>query len=289
MTMYTSFRDSPAAAAKTASVSHHLEIPMRSNLSRPEQLLLTACLALLLAALAWPAVRNPPHAHDFADQRALFGVQCALDVVSNLPFALAGIVGFAWLRRASLQAVSQAQREMAALFFAGLVAAAAASSFYHRAPDDFGLAVDRTGMSIAFAGLLGLLVAARVSDRAGRTLAGLLLVLGPVAAWTCFAKDNVLPWAAVQFGGMALVLALAFLRNREGAIDVRWGLVLLAYAVAKVCELGDHVIFEATGQLFSGHTLKHVVAAFAAYPVIAAFAAHAGGQNGPATALSVAA
>lgn len=262
---------------------------MRRILSRPEQLLLAAVLALVLAALAWPAIPNPPHAHDFADQRTLFGLRCALDVLSNLPFALAGAIGFAWLRRVPSQAVSPMQRAMAAVFFAGLVATAAASSFYHWAPDHFGLAVDRTGMTVAFAGLLGLLVAAQVSDRAGGTLAALVMVLGPAAAWTCFMTDNVLPWAAVQCGGMALVLALGFRRSREGGIGVRWGWVLLAYAVAKLFEAGDHVIFEATGQLFSGHTLKHMVAAFAAWPVIAALAVLSRRQNGRATVVSSAA
>ena len=57
--------------------------------------------------------------------------------------------------------------------------------------------------------------------------------------------------------------------------------------VAKLFEAGDHVIFEATGQLLSGHTLKHVIAAFSAWPVIAALAERTGGQNGRATAASV--
>jgi hypothetical protein len=260
---------------------------MRWNLSRPELWLLTACAALLLAALAMPAVPNRLHAHDFADQRTLFGMRCALDVLSNLPFAVAGIIGFAWLQQVPAHLISAVQRAMAALFLAGLVATAAASSFYHRAPDDFGLAVDRTGMAIAFAGLLGLLAAVKASDRAGATLGGLVAVFGTAAAWTCFATNNVLPWAAVQFGGMAMVLALAFLANREGAMDVRWGWVLLAYAVAKLFEASDHAIFESTGQLLSGHTLKHVIAAFSAWPVIAALAGRTGGQNGRATAASV--
>ncbi|HZN46068.1 MAG TPA: hypothetical protein VFB71_00470, partial [Ramlibacter sp.] len=69
---------------------------------------------------------------------------------------------------------------------------------------------------------------------------------------------------------------------------VRWILVLAAYAVAKLFEVGDHVVYEGSGQLFSGHTLKHVVAAFAAWPVIAALAAHGRRQNGRHTAVRAA-
>jgi hypothetical protein len=92
---------------------------------------------------------------------------------------------------------------------------------------------------------------------------------------------NVLPWALVQFGGIALLLlVLATGKPLPGALPVRWSLVLLAYAVAKLFEANDHAIYDATGQLFSGHTLKHVVAAFAAWPVIAAVAARSERQNG---------
>jgi hypothetical protein len=44
----------------------------------------------------------------------------------------------------------------------------------------------------------------------------------------------------------------------------------MVYAAAKVFELNDHEIYHWTGQLVSGHTLKHLVAALAAWPVIAA-------------------
>ena len=255
---------------------------MRWSLTRAETLLLLSCLVLVLAALLAPALAQPPHAHDFADQRGWWGLPCALDVLSNLPLLVAGAGGLWWLRRVPPDALAPVQRGCAALFFAGLVATAAASGFYHWAPDDFGLAVDRSGMSVAFAGLLGLLAAVQVSDRAGRALAIALLLLGPVAAWNCHATGNVLPWALLQFGGMALVLALAFRAPQPEALAVRWGWVILAYAVAKLFEVNDHALFEASGQLLSGHTLKHLVAALATVPVIAAVAARGRRQNGPA-------
>lgn len=254
---------------------------MRWNLSKAEGLMLAVFVALLLAAWFAPALEQPPHAHDFADARTLWGVPRALDVLSNLPFAFGGVLGLLALKGRSL---APQQRNCAALFFIGLVTTALASAFFHWAPDAFGLAVDRSGMSIAFAGLIGLIVATHVSDRAGRATAMALVVLGPIAAWTCQASGNVLPWAIVQFGGMLLVLALAFARTRPAALQVGWGWILLAYGVAKLFEANDQAIFEATGQLFSGHTLKHIVAALAAWPVIAAVAALSRRQNGPSHA-----
>ena len=243
---------------------------MRSGLSKLESGLLLAVLALLAVALLGPALAQPGQHHAFADTRAMWGLPYAMDVLSNLPFALAGVAGCAYLFGLPARSVSNVQRAMALLFFAGLIFTAAASSWYHWQPDDAGLAIDRCGMAIAFAGLLGLAAAERVSDRAGAALGLAVLLLAPLAVQVWVHTGNVLPWAALQFGGMALVVWFAALRSQSNALGIRWGLVILAYATAKVLEVSDHHVYEITAHLVSGHTLKHVVASLAAWPVIIA-------------------
>lgn len=254
---------------------------MRLAPTKTEASLLLACGLLLALALFGPHLAQPPHAHDFADTRSLWGIPHALDVLSNLPFAIAGSIGMLLLQRVPRGALPPAQRACAHLFFAGLLVTAAGSAWYHLAPADGGLAVDRAAMGVAFAGLLGLLVATRVSERAGLALGTGLLLLAPAAALAWFLTGNVLPWAVVQFGGIALLLLVLALGSTADGLQVRWSLVLLAYAVAKLFESQDHGLYEATGQLLSGHTLKHVAAAFAAWPVISAVAARMQRQNGP--------
>ncbi|HMA08259.1 MAG TPA: hypothetical protein VKP68_10365 [Ramlibacter sp.] len=246
---------------------------MRSKITKAEILLLLACLGLLMPALFAPPVAPPLQYHQFADQRMLWGLPFAMDVLSNAAFALAGIAGGAALALLPSRSLSNVQRAMAVLFFTGLMLTAGASSWYHGYPDEAGLAIDRCGMAFAFAGLLGLAAAGRVSERAGAALGLAALAVGPYCAHVAFARSNVLPWALLQFGGMALVIWLAALRRRHGALDIRWGVVIMAYAVAKLLELNDRAVYQLTGQLVSGHTLKHVVAALAAWPVIAAIRA----------------
>jgi len=250
------------------------------RLTRSEALLLLACLALAALALFGPAVAQPREAHAFADQRALAGLPHALDVLSNLPFALAGWWGLRLLREGSTGELHATQRTCARLFFIGLLVVAAGSSWYHLAPDDAGLAIDRISMCVAFAGLLGLVAAGRVSDRAGIALVDALMVLGPASVLFCLRTGNVLPWAVVQFGGFLLVLlVLACGTERLATWPVRWGLVLLAYAVAKLAEANDAAILHASGELFSGHTLKHLVAASAAWPLAAMLARRQNGRH----------
>jgi hypothetical protein len=255
-------------------------VKMRSSL--PETVLLIACLGLLALALFAPAVVQPAHYHAFADTRAMWGLPFAMDVLSNLPFALAGLAGFWFLYALPPRSLGNVQRAMAVLFFAGLLLTAGASSWYHWNPDDAGLLIDRCGMAVAFAGVLGLAAAGRVSDRAGAALGLAVLLLAPVAIKTWSTTGNVLPWTLLQFGGMVLVGWFAGLRPRDGALRIRWSLVILVYGVAKLLEMNDHAVYELTGHLVSGHTLKHVIASLAAWPVISAIRKlHESRQNAP--------
>ncbi|MFM9879371.1 MAG: hypothetical protein ACKVOO_03045, partial [Burkholderiaceae bacterium] len=243
------------------------------NLPTPlEKTLLLVCAALLALAAFGPPLEQLPHFHDFADQRPWWGMPNAGDVLSNLLFALGGLLGLMGLRRWRAGLVSQAEQSLAALSFTGLLLTALCSGYYHWQPDDAGLVVDRLGMCVAFAGLLGLAAAGRISGRAGLVLAASLLLLAPMTVWVWAESGNLLPWAVLQFGGMGLLLWLAARPALAGALPVRWAWVVVIYALAKCLELGDAAVFEATGEWVSGHTLKHIVASLAAWPVLAALA-----------------
>ena len=254
------------------------------KLEKLECLLLAAVAVLLAIGLFGPLfglfVAQPEHQHDFADQRVWGAIPFAMDVLSNLPFALWGAVGLGCVaalfgqkglpQRSMGGAQTTIELGMAALFFAGLLATAGASSWYHWLPNNSGLAIDRLGMTVAFAGLLGLAAAGQVSGRAGLGLGCAVLVLGALSVRVWLVDGTVLPWVLVQFGGMAVVLWLACLAPLPGALPVRWRLVIAFYAVAKLLELGDHLIYDLTANVVSGHTLKHAVASLTAWPVLAA-------------------
>ena len=212
------------------------------------------------------------HGHPFVDARVLWGIPNALDVLSNLPFVGMGAWGLYALHRAP--GVASATRQAATVFFVGLLLTCLSSSFYHWGPDAWGLAVDRAGMAVAFAGVLGLAAAERVSQRAAPWVWGSVLAAGMFAIMVNFAAGVVGPWAVVQFGGMAVVLWAAMQRAQSGASDgslgIRWTVLIAIYAVAKLLELGDEAVFHASQELISGHSLKHVAASLAALPVIRA-------------------
>lgn len=244
------------------SMSHRFAAP-----TLREKYLIGTLFLLALVALLAPAIPAATwHIPHFVDGRPWLGVPNAGDVLSNLAFLAMGVWGTERLRARNDAPVG------ASWFFVGLILTCLGSGFYHLDPDlPQRLVADRLGMAVAFAGFLGIAASERVSARAGEAVVVLMMIAGLLAAWV--ARENLTPWVVVQFGGMAVAVGLALTRPRPGALGVPLGGVIVFYVLAKLFELGDVTIFEATGHIVSGHTLKHLTAALAAWPVIRALGA----------------
>ncbi len=228
-------------------------------------------LVAALFAVAWIAVAagasiaQSADFHLFADQRSLLTIPHAMDVLSNLPFALIGLVGL-W---GETRADQSDFRRLMALTFAGLLTTFLGSSYYHWAPSDFGLAVDRLGMSIAFAGVLGI-AASTVSVHLGHRLAIMVLVMAPAAVGLAYWSGNLLVWVLLQGGGL-LALLIAGITSKRGLFSAAdWFWIVGFYVLAKMAEMADHPIYELTEHLLSGHSLKHLLAAVALLPLLRA-------------------
>jgi hypothetical protein len=240
----------------SASVPHPLTTPEKYLLAAISVMIAAAIFAPVLPASAWPI----PH---YVDSRSWLGIPNAADVLSNLAFLAMAVWGSERLHRRNDAPVGTSW------LFVGLILTCIGSGFYHLDPDmPQRLIADRLGMSVAFAGFLGIAASERISLRAGEAVLVLMMIAGPLTAWV--ARENLTPWAVVQYGGMVLAVGLALTKPRPGALGVPLGGVIVFYVLAKLFELGDATVFALTGHLVSGHTLKHLAAALAAWPVIQA-------------------
>jgi hypothetical protein len=235
-------------------------------------------VALILLAMtgAWllPALQQPAEYHDFADRRVLLGIANAGDVLSNAAFVLAGLYGLIQLQRGR-RWLGPSVRASLLAFFVGLILTALGSAYYHLEPTNATLVLDRLPMTIAFAGVFGAVVGERVSTRGGFAALVAMLAIGLASVVYWKYTDNVAPYAAVQFGGIAGLVVLLVATPRGAEALPWWGLIAW-YALSKLVEAGDSVIWHASSAVVAGHLLKHLAAAMGGVVI-----AHALGRPAP--------
>lgn len=223
------------------------------------------------AAVVWllPRIPQDPRYHDFADQRTLLAIPNALNVLSNVPFAIVGVLGI-WLvgRGTQQQFADWHERVNYLVFFLAVGATAVGSSYYHLMPNNQTLLWDRLPMSVGFMSLLAAMVAERISVRASAWLLWPLVAAGIMSLswwhWTEQAgRGDLRAYALVQFDGLlAVVLLLTLFPPRYTRAGLLWWAVGL-YAAAKGLEAADRPIWVVTGHAVSGHSIKHLAASAA--------------------------
>jgi len=213
-------------------------------------------------------VGQPLEYHRFADQRSVLGIPNFLDISSNLPFLVVGILGVLFCFR------NQIEDSQAAwvTFFAGIAFVSLGSAYYHWAPTNKTLVWDRLPMTIGFMGLFAALIGEYVHPRLGKILLGPAVLVGILSVLYWYGFDDLRFYAWVQLLPLLTIPVLMVLYRPR--YSHQW--LLLAgfglYALAKLAELYDREVFASTGSLVSGHSLKHVLAAlgvFAVYWMIA--------------------
>ncbi len=231
-------------------------------------LLLLSSVIMALVIVLVPPVSQDPAYHNFADQRYISGIPHFWNVVTNIPFILLGITGFFKIQKQELPGILPDLFRAYLAFFMGLVLTGLGSGYYHLDPSNSTLVGDRMAITISFMSFFVLIFGESISTKtASRLLAPLLLFgLASVVYWNITEKigtGDLRFYALVQFLPM-LLIPLMLLFYGSCLSGRRWILaIILVYGAAKITEMYDHQIYELIG--FSGHSLKHLIAAFGAF------------------------
>lgn len=224
-------------------------------------LLFIIVLAVFAMALVDPIAQDAAY-HLFADRRSWWQIPNTLDVLSNVPFVFVGLMGL-W------HIVFYRQHKLFWPFlaiFIGVFCTGFGSAYYHWAPANETLVWDRLPMTIAFMGLLTMVLADRIDLRWRQALLPLLMV-GLASVWYWHSTEtrgagDLRPYALVQFLPMLLIPLILWLYPAPRRdIGCYIGLVS-CYLAAKLLEYFDRPVFELTNAI-SGHSLKHLAAALA--------------------------
>lgn len=241
-------------------------------MNRRVWILLAAVFIAVFIVYLFPAIPQSEAYHNFVDKRALFGVPNCLNVISNALFLLVGVRGMWFTLRADhgMNAfVDSRERWPYAAFFAGVTLTAFGSAWYHLNPNDRTLVWDRIPMAIGFMALVAALIGERIDVETGVWLLLPLISvgIGSVVYWEITqlrGHGDLRPYAVVQFGSLLVLLLVIVLFPARYTRTTDFAVSLALYGVAKIFEAADRPVF-GLAHVVSGHTIKHIFAAFSAY------------------------
>lgn len=223
-----------------------------------EGMLVLVALALLGAIMAVGPIPQDPGYHQFADQRVILGVPNFFNVASNVLFLAFGIAGTVLCLGPHRPASSTSW----AMFFIGGILIGVGSGYYHWTPDSATLMWDRMAMTVSFMALLAALVSEHVGAVPEKVVLICAIAIGVAAVlWWHYTDDlRLYIWVqAVPLAAIPLMLAL-FPGRYTHRVYLLYGFSF--YVVAKLAEVGDRQLFALTSNMLSGHSLKHLLAAF---------------------------
>lgn len=213
--------------------------------------------------------------HNFADGRTLLGVPNALNVLSNVVYAVVGVLGLLFLldgEKSKASFTEPRERRAFVALFAGVGLTAFGSGYYHLAPGNARLFWDRLPMTVGFMSLFSVIIAERIGMTAGRRLLAPLLAVGAasVAYWRQTELEgagDLRLYVLVQFFPLLAIPVLLLLFPARYTRTGDLYRVIGWYVLAKILEALDAPIF-ALGGFTSGHTLKHLASGVAAYWIL---------------------
>ncbi len=229
--------------------------------------LLVISLLATVTVMALPEISQDLQYHDFSDQLRMFYVPNFLNVISNLPFVIIGVIGIVTLVGKQHSGVIASISYVYVSFFVGILFVGFGSAYYHLDPSNESLLWDRLPMAIAFMSFFTIVIAEYLTVKLAKWLfvpllcAGLLSVLywywGEVVG-----QGDLRFYVLVQFLPVILIpMILLLFTSRFSNSNYIW-LILGCYVLAKMLEQSDLLVHE-TLFVISGHSLKHLVSSAA--------------------------
>ncbi|KAL2342221.1 hypothetical protein Fmac_010161 [Flemingia macrophylla] len=214
-----------------------------------------ALLCFLVLMIVTPAIPQSQEYHNFADHRTFFGIPNALNVISNFPFLVIGLIGLVLCHRGnyfrlrySTVFVFSVVINFSLLAKMGILFVANTNTCAPKACKvNYGV------------GLASMSVWLQLQLDPHTTISSqMMLALFGIG---CLFFDDLRPYALIQFVPCIAIPLMAIMLPPMYTHSTYWLWAAGSYLLAKVLEATDEVIYEWMHHIVSGHTLKHLFAA----------------------------
>ncbi|XP_075672393.1 uncharacterized protein LOC142641920 isoform X1 [Castanea sativa] len=229
-----------------------------------------ALLCWLCLMFATPKIPLSPKHHRYADMRNFLGVPNTLNVITNFPFLVVGVLGFVLcLQRNFFNIILRGELWGWALFYAGTAGVAFGSAYHHLKPDDnrvmwdtfpvsITILLQHSQMMIAYSSLFSSFMVERMGEKIGlSSLFALLLFAFLSTAYGITYNDlrlcmtfQLIPSVAIP--GMMYVFQPKYTHSRY------WLFAAGIHVLAKFEGVADKKIYRANRYIISGHSLEHL-------------------------------
>ena len=241
---------------------------MTEQLGRRYALVMLASmtLAATMGMVAWGPMLVDAEDHRYADERMWLGIPAAANVLVNLPMLLLGAWGW---RTTQTSAWPEVLSVPWRLFQWCAMLSAVFASVYHASPGDTLFVLTHVCTACGFISLTLGALAERVHPRFGSRMACRLALAGAalLGAAMLIAQSftghlDMRPLLLLEIIPVLVIPAGAFSLPGTWTRAFDWIVVLMLYTFAKLLELGDSAVLNATGWV-SGHTMMHLALAAA--------------------------
>ncbi|XP_010453247.1 PREDICTED: uncharacterized protein LOC104735201 [Camelina sativa] len=229
---------------------------------RKRILVVGSFLCWLIIMFITPKV--PLRHHLFADKRNFMGVPNTLNVITNFPFLIIGVLGFVLCLGGSFFNISLKGEIWGwTLFYAGIASFAFGSAFYHLKPDDNRIVWDTLPILIAYSSLFSSFLVERAGETVGLSCLALLLFTSFLSVAYARVFNDLRLCMTFQLIPCLVIPVMTVLLPPKYTHSRFWLWATAAYAIAKIEGLADHKIYNANRYIISGHSLGHLCSAVA--------------------------
>ncbi|KAL4194654.1 hypothetical protein AMTRI_Chr05g60540 [Amborella trichopoda] len=215
------------------------------------------CWACLM--LATPRIPHFPKHHLFADMRNFFGVPNTLNVITNFPFLVVGVLGLVLCLHGNYLCICLRGEVWGwALFYAGIASTAFGSAYYHLKPEDSRVIWDRLPIMIALTSLLSSFIIERIDERIGFTCLLPLLTIDLASILYVQMFDDLRLCMMYHLIPCVAIPAMAFVFPPKYTHSRYWFWAAGFYLLAKFEAAADRKIYSANRYIISGHSLEHL-------------------------------